>query len=74
MKVGPNLLGSQVLESPGSFKISNIFRGEPCDLKLVGEDGDTCVLRNMQLFSNQTIDIKGGWLLGCEMVTRAAGL
>jgi hypothetical protein len=61
-----DLLGtSGVLESGNAFDITNIVAGE-YDLKLVDEDGDTCVKMKVQFFQNKVVNITRDWLIGCE--------
>jgi hypothetical protein len=47
-KWGPDQLGKGVIKTGGNFKLNNI----PCDtydVKLVDEDGDQCVVQNVDL-------------------------
>lgn len=68
---GPDHLGTNVLRSGGSFTL----HGVPCnnyDLKLIDEDGDECVLNNINVCNEEA-----GWnidnddLLSCQAFTRA---
>jgi hypothetical protein len=62
---GHDLLGSDVLTSPGAVDIVNIVAGEH-DLKLVDEDGDDCVRMRVKFFQDKAINITSDWLIGCE--------
>ena len=68
-KWGPDQLGEDIIEPGGSFELRNI----PCDsydIMLVDEDGDECVVADVDICSGQE-----GWiisnddLLDCEEET-----
>lgn len=64
---GPDQLGEQVIDSEGgSFKLS----GVPCDsydVRLIDEDGDECVVREVDLCGEaQTWTITDEDLLDCQ--------
>ncbi len=59
-----DLLGAGVLVSGGSFALTapeGIY-----DLKLVDQDGDTCMVKGLGLFEDKSWVITNSWLLGCE--------
>jgi len=66
---GPDLLNNGILVSPGSIDIINIAPGA-YDLRLVDEDGDSCIRNNVQFSANRTINLTQDWLIGCEFHTR----
>jgi len=59
-----DLLGNSILRSGRSFDIA-ATEGY-YDLKLVDEDGDTCVVNHVSVFSNKAWTLTDSWLLGCE--------
>jgi hypothetical protein len=63
---GPDQLGDHVIESGGSFKLTDI----PCgnyDVKLVDEDGDECEVTEVDVCSGgETWKISNDDLLECE--------
>ncbi len=69
---GPDHLGANVLASGGTFTL----HGVPCsnyDLKLVDQDGDECVLNNINICAESSgWDISDDDLLTCQAFTRAA--
>lgn len=67
-----DLLGDDVLSTPGTFDVTNILPGRHYDVKLVDEDGDPCVLRNVYFDGNKFINISHDWLIGCEIRTYVA--
>ena len=62
---GPDPLGVHILRSGASFTLTGISGGA-YDVKLVDEDGDSCVVRNVNVYRNRTSQITDEWLLGCE--------
>lgn len=67
---GPDQLGAQIIEAQGgSFKLS----GVPCDsydVRLVDEDGDECVVREVDLCGDDaTWSISDEDLLVCQVET-----
>ena len=68
-----DLLGDDdILQTPGSFDVTNILPGQYYDVKLVDQDGDPCILRHVYFNGNKFINISQDWLLGCERRTFAA--
>ena len=62
---GRDLLGRyQVLESGSSMSVT--AGPGRYDLKLVDEDGDSCVVMNLGLYGDQSWNITNNWLLSCE--------
>jgi hypothetical protein len=59
-----DLLGDKTLKSSKSFDITNISPGV-YDLKLVFEDGGSCVVRSADFSQNTTLNITDNSLLGC---------
>ncbi len=69
---GPDQLGAHVIPAGGgSYTLTNI----PCnsyDVKLVDEDGDECVVNNVDICAdNHTVNITNERLLNCQAFTRA---
>src|SRR5437868_6178499 len=65
-----DLLGRRVLMSGGQFTVTDIPPGR-YDLKLVDEDGDTCVVGNFGLYRDSVYRITPDKLIGCEVSTAA---
>lgn len=70
---GPDQLGTSVIRTGGSFTLTSI----PCgnyDLKIVDEDNDECILRNVNICAeNSGVDIDSNDLLACQRATAATG-
>jgi hypothetical protein len=66
---GTDYLGNSVLLPGDTFTLKNITAGE-YDIKLVDEDGDQCVLRNIQIFKDTSWSISTEWLVKCEFRNR----
>ncbi|MFO0557874.1 MAG: hypothetical protein U0269_07630 [Polyangiales bacterium] len=70
---GPDQLGAEVIRTGGSFTLHSI----PCgnyDLKIVDEDSDECILRNVNICAeNSGVDIDSNDLLACQRATAATG-
>lgn len=62
-----DLLGSGVLHSGYHIPV-NVVPGR-YDLKLVDEDGDRCVLRNIAVYRDSVFYITPTVLIGCEVVS-----
>ncbi|HMF57107.1 MAG TPA: hypothetical protein VK619_12265 [Pyrinomonadaceae bacterium] len=62
---GPDQLGDYILKTGQSFTINNLVPGE-YDVKFVDEDGDECVLKNIQIFKNTSWELTTSWLTRCE--------
>jgi hypothetical protein len=62
---GYDKLGDVVLE-PGYYVTLPPLRLGHYDLKLVDEDGDTCVVSNVRVDYETKWAITDSWLLGCE--------
>jgi hypothetical protein len=62
---GPDLLGDYILYSGYNFTTPSMAAGA-YDLKLVDEDGDVCIVWNVDLYRFSTWNISDSWLLGCE--------
>ena len=64
---GPDQLGSEIIESDGRYTLNGI----PCDeydVRLVDEDGDECVVREVDLCGdNATWRITDEDLLACQV-------
>jgi uncharacterized protein (DUF2141 family) len=69
---GPDQLGTQILRSGATFTINNISAGE-YDLKFVDRDGDSCVLKNVNVARNITWNLTNEALLRCEGFARTSG-
>jgi hypothetical protein len=67
---GPDQLGASVLRSGGSFTLHSI----PCnnyDIKLIDEDGDECVVHNVNVCAEDSgWNIDNDELLSCQAFTR----
>jgi hypothetical protein len=65
-KWGPDQLGDDVLESGGSFTLTDIPCGE-FDIKVVDNDGDACVIDDIPMCQDHSVwDITNQELLTCE--------
>jgi hypothetical protein len=65
---GPDQLGNRptdVLADGGRFRLIEIKTGE-YDIKIVDQDGDVCVLRNIQIHNDEEWQITREDLLACE--------
>lgn len=62
-------LGSFALPSGYHFTVKNIRAGE-YDVLFVDEDGDRCMVRNQNIFSNLNWELTNSWLLNCEGRTK----
>ena len=65
---GPDQLGDQIIETGGTFRLNGI----PCDdydVRIVDEDGDACVLREVTMCDNEAVTITDEDLLGCQAAT-----
>jgi hypothetical protein len=62
---GPDQLGRYVIRPNSQFTLNNIRPGE-YDLKLVDEDGDACVIRRVDFFTNKSWTITTSMLVNCE--------
>ncbi len=62
---GPDQLGDYILKTGQSYTITDIVPGE-YDVKFVDEDGDECVLKNIQIFKNTSWELTTKWLTQCE--------
>ena len=61
----PDLLGRHVLSTGNSFDITDITSGR-YDIKLVDEDGDTCIVQQVAVYRDRVWNLTPGSLLGCE--------
>jgi hypothetical protein len=61
-----DLLGQNVLPAGYHITLPERFFSGYYDLKLVDEDGDVCVARNVRVNGNTTWNITNSWLLNCE--------
>ena len=65
---GPDQMRDQIIETGGTFRLSGI----PCDdydVRIVDEDGDACVLREVTMCDNEAVTITDEDLLGCQANT-----
>ncbi|HMF57426.1 MAG TPA: hypothetical protein VK619_13870 [Pyrinomonadaceae bacterium] len=62
---GPDQLGEEILKTGQLYTVTNIVPGE-YDVKFVDEDGDECVLKNIQIFKNTSWTLTTQWLTRCE--------
>ncbi len=67
---GPDQLGDEVIETGSSFTLTKIGRGN-YDVKIVDEDGDSCVVNDVDFRSSEEFTITDHILLGCEVATDA---
>jgi len=62
---GRDLLGDGVLAPNGAFTLTDIVSGE-WDIRLVDRYGHACILTNVEVFENLSLDITTDWLLNCQ--------
>jgi hypothetical protein len=62
---GPDQLGSHVIGAGETFTLTGIRPGE-YNIKFVDEDGDSCVLKNQNMFTNLSWRLTNSWLINCE--------
>jgi hypothetical protein len=63
---GPDLLGRNgVLRTGSSWRITDIQAGE-YDVKFVDQDGDECILSNINIFRDTSWNLTKDFLLKCE--------
>jgi len=62
---GPDQLGSNVIGAGQTFTLTGIRPGE-YDIMFVDQDGDSCVLKNQNMFTNLSWRLTNSWLLNCE--------
>lgn len=67
---GPDQLGDDVIETGDSFTLTKIDRGS-YDVKIVDEDGDSCVVTDVDFTSSEHFEITDKILLGCQVATEA---
>ena len=69
---GPDQLGSNVIAQGASYTVTSI----PCasyDIKIVDQDSDECILRNINICASESVDISSDALLACQSATRSNG-
>jgi hypothetical protein len=62
---GPDQLGRNVIGAGRTFTLTGIRPGE-YDVRFVDEDGDSCILKNQNMFTNISWRLTNTWLLNCE--------
>ena len=62
---GRDVLGQAVIPVNGDFTVQNIKAGE-YDVKVVDEDGDSCVIRRVNIFENKQWTLTDQNLLRCQ--------
>ena len=67
---GPDQLGDEVIETGDSFTLTKIGKGN-YDVKIVDEDGDSCVVSDVDFTSSEHFTITDKILLGCQVATEA---
>ena len=60
-----DLLGRHVLATGNSFEITNITSGR-YDIKLVDQDGDTCIVQQVSVYQDRSWNLTPLGLVGCE--------
>lgn len=65
---GPDQLGDDVIESGESFVLTKIAKGE-YDVRIVDEDGDSCVVSDVDFASSESFQLTDKLLLGCQAAT-----
>ena len=67
-KWGPDQLGdgdNDTIDSGKAFTLTGFSAGE-YNVKFVDEDGDSCVLKNVKIFKNESWVLTTAWLEKCE--------
>lgn len=64
---GQDILGANTLRPGREFLYYNMRPGV-YDLKFIDQDGDSCVLRGVPVYTDKVWDIDSATLLGCEAV------
>jgi hypothetical protein len=64
-KWGADRLGDDILYPGYTLTLAGLRHGR-YRMRLVDEDGDSCVIPETGLFENKAWRITNGWLLGCE--------
>ncbi len=65
---GPDQLGQEVINTNQSFDLKGIPTGK-YDLKLIDEDGDECVVKNIKIAISDSISISDQDLIECQVAT-----
>lgn len=65
---GPDQLGNEVIETGDTFTLTKIAKGN-YDVKIVDEDGDSCVVNDVDFTSSEHFAITDKLLLGCQVAT-----
>ena len=65
---GPDQLGDDVIEHGQTFTLSKIEK-DTYDVKLVDEDGDECVVSDVDFDSSESFTLTESMLLGCQQAT-----
>jgi len=60
-----DLLGRHVLSTGNSFEITNIVPGR-YDIKVVDEDGDSCILQQVPVYQDRSWNLTPLGLVGCQ--------
>jgi hypothetical protein len=60
-----DVLHTRILSAGDSIRVGGIDPGR-YDIKLVDEDGDVCIVHNIDLYSNRVWTISNAGLLDCE--------
>lgn len=65
---GPDQLGDEVIETGDSFTLTKIDKGN-YDVKIVDEDGDSCIVNDVDFTSSEHFTITDKILLSCQVAT-----
>jgi len=65
---GPDQLGDDVIEHGQTFTLSKIAKGT-YDVNIVDEDGDACVVEDVDFASSESFTLTEKLLLGCQQAT-----
>lgn len=65
---GPDQLDDEVIETNESFTLTKIPKGN-YDVKIVDEDGDSCVINDVDFTSSEKFVITDQILIGCQVAT-----
>jgi hypothetical protein len=64
---GRDRLGNSTL--PSGYHVPVNLSPDSYDLRLIDEDGDTCILHGFPVYSNRTLRVTHERLIGCELQT-----
>ncbi|MCO6431331.1 MAG: hypothetical protein J5J00_10760 [Deltaproteobacteria bacterium] len=65
---GPDQLADEIIEAKGVFTLTKIPKGN-YDVKIVDEDGDECVIADVNFTSSEHFVLNDKLLIGCQVQT-----